>query len=299
MNTESLFNQINIETLYSNYNQTTYYKQLIEDSGVMEHIQLLQIPDREIPILKKLLLISLLHIRTVPQTLIACLTDDFPTLQEASDYLEKVITVYNLIDYDTQYCYTKINLSQEAQNDINNYGYPLPLSIPPKPVLSNTDTGYYSPKKGTILQSDNYSQYDINLDVINQLNSIPLAFNDDLKTKVPLARPTKPEQLTAHSKFVKHLHSSRSILPSTIYLTHGYDLRGRIYARGYHYNYQSHDWCKATLSFAETFTYKTCTHCNQVLTLDHFYKRSKGNTHESICKSCRSTKYRKPKLPTN
>lgn len=232
MENELIFKQIEIENLYSNYNQTTYYKQLIEDSGVMDHIQLLQIPDIEIPILKKLLLVSLLHIRTVPQTLISCLLNDFSTAQEAADYLEKVITEYNLIDYDTEYCYTKITLSQEAQNDINNFGYPLPLSIPPKPLLSNTDTGYYSPKKGTVLQADNHTDYDVNLDVLNQLNSIPLAFNDSIKTKVPLARPKKQEQLSAHGKFIKHLVHSRSILPPTIYLTHGYDLRGRIYARG-------------------------------------------------------------------
>ena len=248
-------NQIQNETYYSQLNQYDYYKQLIEESGAIDHVlPLLSSEEEELPIIRKILLVTLLHRKCPPSTVITAIQKYFKDLQEAANYLELCITTYDIIDWDQQYIYTKITISQEAQNRIDRYGFPLPLIIKPKQLTCNTDTGYYSDSRpGTVLQKRATTEYDVNLDFLNQVNSIPLEFNDDLLAKIPLAKPKKPEQWLAHTKFIKHLSHSRALLTKTIYLTHGYDRRGRVYARGYHYSYQSCDWNKATLSFRETF----------------------------------------------
>ena len=246
--------QIQNETYYNNSNQYDYYKQLIEESGAIEYVlPFLSSEEEELPIIRKILLVSLLHRKCTPSTIITAIQKYFKDLQEAANYLELCITTYDIIDWDQQYIYTKITTTQEAQNRIDRYGFPLPLIIKPKQLTCNTDTGYYSDKPGTVLQKRATTEYDVNLDFLNQVNSIPLEFNDDLLAKIPLARPKKSEQLLAYTKFVKHLSHSRALLTKTIYLTHGYDRRGRVYARGLHYNYMGRDWNKATLSFKETF----------------------------------------------
>ena len=248
--------QIQNETYYNNSNQYDYYKQLIQESGAIDHVlPLLSSEEEELPIIRKILLVSLLHRKCTPSTIITAIQKYFKNLQEAANYLELCITTYDIIDWDQQYIYTKITISQEAQTHIDRYGFPLPLIIKPKQLTCNTDTGYYSGAKapGTVLQKRATTEYDVNLDFLNQVNSIPLEFNDDLLAKIPLAKPKEVKQYASHTKFIKHLSHSRALLTKTIYLTHGYDRRGRVYARGHHYNYQSHDWCKATLSFRETF----------------------------------------------
>lgn len=247
-----LFNQLSIEHNYNTYQQHNYYKQLIEDSGAIEYAKSVIQSEDELPIIRKLLLTSRLHQKTVPATLITSIASYFPSLQEATNYLATCVETYDLIDYDDYYIYTKIQITSEAQTKINNFGFPLPLTIPPNYITNNNQTGYYS-GEGSVLQNHAETNKDINLDCLNQINSIPLTFNDALAKQVPLVKPRKREQLLAHNKFVKHLSHSRVLLTKTIYLTHGYDRRGRLYARGYHYSYQSFDWCKATLSFNETF----------------------------------------------
>lgn len=249
-----MMNQIQNETYYNNSNQYDYYKQLIEESGAIDHVlPLLSSPEEELPIIRKILLVTLLHRRSPPSTVITAIQKYFKNLQEAANYLGKAITTYDIIDWDQQYIYTKITVSQEAQNRIDRYGFPLPLIIKPKQLTCNTDTGYYSDKPGTVLQKRATTEYDVNLDFLNQVNSIPLEFNDDLLAKIPLAKPKEVKQYASHTKFIEHLAHSRALLTKTIYLTHGYDRRGRVYARGFHYNYMGCDWNKATLSFRETF----------------------------------------------
>mgnify|MGYP003397451282 FL=1 len=246
--------QIHNETYYNNSNQYDYYKQLIEESGAIDHVlPLLSSEEEELPIIRKILLVSLLHRKCTPSTIITAIQKYFKNLQEAANYLELCITTYDIIDWDQQYIYTKITISQEAQTHIDRYGFPLPLIIKPKQLTCNTDTGYYSDKPGTVLQKRATTEYDVNLDFLNQVNSIPLEFNEDLLAKIPLAKPKEVKQLAAHTKFVKHLSHSRALLTKTIYLTHGYDRRGRVYARGHHYSYQGCDWNKATLSFRASF----------------------------------------------
>ena len=246
--------QIHNETYYNNSNQYDYYKQLIEESGAIEYVlPFLSSDEEELPIIRKILLVTLLHRKCTPSTIITAIQKYFKDLQEAANYLELCITTYDIIDWDQQYIYTKITTTQEAQNHIDRYGFPLPLIIKPKQLTCNTDTGYYSDKQGTVLQKRATTEYDVNLDFLNQVNSIPLEFNEDLLAKIPLAKPKEVKQLAAHTKFVRALAHSRALLTKTIYLTHGYDRRGRVYARGHHYSYQGCDWNKATLSFRKTF----------------------------------------------
>ena len=246
--------QIKNETYYNNSNQYDYYKQLIEESGAIDYVlPFLSSEEEELPIIRKILLVTLLHRKCTPSTVITAIQKYFKDLQEAANYLELCITTYDIIDWDQQYIYTKITTTQEAQTHIDRYGFPLPLIIKPKQLTCNTDTGYYSDKPGTVLQKRATTEYDVNLDFLNQVNSIPLEFNEDLLAKIPLAKPKEVKQLAAHTKFVKHLSHSRALLTKTIYLTHGYDRRGRVYARGFHYSPQGSDWNKATLSFRASF----------------------------------------------
>ena len=254
MHLSSIANQLQIEALYHSNNQKDLLKQIIEESGVIDYLQPFNLDSSKLHLIKAVILNSLLFIKTTPEALIPSIAPLMNnSLQDSANLIEECIDRYAVLDWDGEYIYTKITYSKEVQQAINNFGYPLPLNRKPKRITNNYQSGYYTSKRSTVMQSDVINPYDVNLDFLNQINSIPLRFNNALAKKVPLVRPKKQDQLVAHTKFIKHLAHSRSLLADKIYLTHGYDRRGRTYARGYHYNYQSCDWNKATLSFFEEF----------------------------------------------
>lgn len=254
---QSLINhQHEIETLYASFNQTSYYKELIDQSGVLEHLEQFNLDSNTLTIINKLLLITLQHIKSNPETILSFLSYQFDSPEEASSFLETCIETYDILDWDGRFIYTKIALSEDSKAKIDAFGYPLPLVIKPQYLVNNSDSAYYSIEKSSALQSNAYSDNDLNLDILNQLNSIPLTFDDAIYQSVPYTRPKKPEQESAYRKFTKYLAHSRKLLTTKIYLTWGYDRRGRIYSRSYHYNPQGMDWNKATMQFKETFINK-------------------------------------------
>lgn len=155
----------------------------------------------------------------------------------------------------------------ETQRRLDLFQYPLPMIEKPQEVRTNKDTGYRT-IRGSLILKKNHIEEDICLDHINRLNSQALAVNQDAvqfmqnswknldKRKLGEDRE---EFLARQKAFRKYDRTSRDVLAAMlvhqskgedgIYLTHKYDKRGRTYAQGYHFQYQSNDWCKACVTF--------------------------------------------------
>lgn len=239
--------QKQLEELTSRKTQLYLYQKAIEDCGILEATQELS-EKVDLKIWSKLFLISLLHQKATPATLISAISTYFKEVQDASNFLEYAIQE-QFLSYSKGFIYPNITLPPSIQEQINQLGFPLPLIEEPSLITNNYQTGYHL-HKGSILQGGAKIEEDVNLDHINTLNQIPLTYLSEIASRIPQLPPSDPEAYKTHLKFIKYVSYSRQLLTDTIYLTHGYDRRGRTYARGYHYNYQGCDHNKATLTFA-------------------------------------------------
>jgi hypothetical protein len=209
-----------------------------------------------------LLLSSLLHQRTLPETLIASVNKYFEDAQSAANFVEFACD-NGIVRYAKDgFIYSKITLSAETIREIENYGYPLPSVVKPSLLTNNSDTGYQSEKaaKGSCLLNDAYlpDDYDLNLDHLNALNSIELTHVPYVIESIPLLPPTKKvgesdkdfkAKNKAHAKFIRSVNQGLELLTGSFYLTHAYDRRGRTYCRGFQFSYQGKDWNKAAITF--------------------------------------------------
>lgn len=139
------------------------------------------------------------------------------------------------------------------------------MVIPPRKVVTNTDSGYLSISHSIILR-DNHTEEDVCLDHINRMNSIQLTVNMDTANMIQnkwksLDKKKSDESMAEYQKrkkqFLKYDRVSRDIMDllhrhgTGLYLTHRYDSRGRTYCQGYHVNYMGTAWNKAVIEFAE------------------------------------------------
>jgi hypothetical protein len=156
------------------------------------------------------------------------------------------------------------DVSAQCAADLERYQYPLPMVIPPRPLKTNTDTGYLTVTESVILK-DNHTEDDVCLDHLNRVNQIPLRINADVARMVKnrwknLDRPKDGEHVQDYQKrksaFEKYDRNSKEVMElldvgndGVFYMTHKYDKRGRTYAQGYHVNPQGSPWNKACIEF--------------------------------------------------
>lgn len=210
-----------------------------------------------------------LHKRTEPNTLIAILRRFFESADEpakaCAEALEKAVNE-NLLHFDplANQLIVRFEISADVQAMIDQFQYPLPMVQKPDPVLTNTDTGYLTIKRSVILKNNHHDD-DVCLDHINRVNAQALSINASVRAFIqnswkhldkPKPLETKEEFDARVRAFKKYDSTSKDVidtllgLSDTFWLTHAYDKRGRVYARGYHVNYQGNDWCKAVVEFA-------------------------------------------------
>lgn len=216
------------------------------------------------PFTKELLIQMVLHKRTNLVTLVGILRKYFDTSQECVNAIELAL-VNELIYYDGNVFLVKFDITQDVQEDLNRYQFPLPMIVEPKKVNSNQECGYYS-FKYSVLMGNTFHEEDVCLDVINILNSTKLRINQDVSSFIKnswrkLAKPKVGEShkdfKARHKAFDKYNKTSLEVIfylgvmDNEFWLTHGVDFRGRIYSKGYHVNYQGNDWNKAVIEFAE------------------------------------------------
>lgn len=159
----------------------------------------------------------------------------------------------------------KYVLSDDVQNEIDKYQYPLPMVVKPNDIKDNRTTGYMT-IKGSVILKNNHHDGDLVLEHLTRVNGIKLCMNPETVRMIQnkwknLDKPKDDESFEDYKKrvraFDKYDRTSRDVLDSLFtlgnefYLTHKYDKRGRTYSQGYHVNYQGTDWNKAVVEFAD------------------------------------------------
>jgi hypothetical protein len=222
-----------------------------------------------VPFVLDMLASLMLHKRANVSTMVGLLKKHFDSMQEVADMLFSACEA-GLMFWDdrTDVFVVKIEINAEIMRDLDKFQFPLPLVIPPKPVMNNRQTGYYShvSGKGSIILKNNHHEDDVCLDHINRMNGVKLSLNTDVVHFVKnkwknLDRPKEGESFadfkTRQRAFEKYDKTSKDVVDAIIvqgnemYLTHKYDKRGRTYAVGYHVNPQGNAWNKACINFAE------------------------------------------------
>lgn len=229
--------------------------------------------DREIPVDFGLdLLVQMqLHKRTTVGVLVGILykhfVDEYENPFQACANALAYAASKDVVDWKDldQRFVVRYVVSQDVQNELDQYQFPLPMVIEPEVIQNNKQTGYLT-VKGSVILKNNHHDDDVVLEHLNEMNKIKLCMNPDTVRMVRnewanLDKPKDGETFEDYKKrqkaFEKYDRTSRDILESLFtlgnefYLTHKYDKRGRTYSQGYHCNYQGNDWNKAVIEFSE------------------------------------------------
>ena len=259
-----LTHQIELEKLY-NKNQLIprITKEFLKEPEIIQHMEDNGIPKEfGIPLLVQMAL----HKRTTLPTMIGILRHHTGTLQECADMILKACEI-DLLDWNpaTKQLIVKFTISQDIQDELDMFQYPLPMVVEPTPVNTNRDIGYIL-GTGSIILKHNHHDEDICLDHINTMNKVKLVINNDTATMIkkqwrnldkPKAGETKADFNKRKKAFDKYDKSCHAVIQklnahgNSFYLTHKYDKRGRVYAQGYHVNYQGASWNKAVIQLAD------------------------------------------------
>lgn len=172
----------------------------------------------------------------------------------------------DLVDWNpvTEQFIVKYDITQDVQDDLDRYQFPLPMIVEPRELKTNNDTGYYTSRNSVILKNNHHDK-DVCLDHLNQMNRIRLTLNNDVASFIEnswrnLDKPKPGEDRKDFDKrkkaFEKYDRTARDVMAhleiagGEFYLTHKYDKRGRVYCQGYHVSYQGNCWNKAVIEFA-------------------------------------------------
>ena len=136
--------------------------------------------------------------------------------------------------------------------------YMPPMIVEPLEVNSNRDTGYMTLKDSLILGGKaNHHEGNICLDVLDIQNKVCLKIDTQFINsfiEVPKkALETKEAEENWHQFKKKSDEMYRLVLRTgnRVWLTHRVDVRGRMYAQGYHLNTQGASFKKALLELAK------------------------------------------------
>lgn len=207
-----------------------------------------------------------LHKRCQLPTLVGLLNKHFNDVQQTTDMLYKCAQA-DLVNWSPglQLFITVCTISQDVQEELDRFQYPLPMVVMPRKVKCNRDTGMLN-SGGSLILKNNHHEDDICLDHINRQNCIKFAINWGVVKMVKnqwrgldKAKPgeSREEFQKRKKAFEKYDRTAKDVMEivtehgNEFYLTHKYDKRGRTYCQGYHCNYQGADWNKACIEFAD------------------------------------------------
>lgn len=214
-----------------------------------------------------LLVQMVLHKRAKLPVLVGILRKHFKgDCQDTADALLMACQI-DLVDWNpiTEEFIVKYDITQDVQDDLDRYQFPLPMVVEPRELKTNHDTGYFTSRNSVILK-DNHHDKDVCLDHLNHMNRIKLTLNNEVAMMIKnewrnLDKPKDGEDRKEFDKrrkaFEKYDRTARDVMlhleiggDGGFYLTHKYDKRGRVYCQGYHVNYQGNTWNKAVIEFA-------------------------------------------------
>lgn len=260
--------QINLEKIFAKNQLVKRIKQVFSEGGAGKLLDKAEIPE-EFGL--DLLAQMHLHKRVKVEVLVAILYHHFEDqgkdpFQACADMLYKACDA-NLMGWSSpdQRFVVFHQMPDEVQQELDQFQYPLPMVVPPKLLTHNRQTGYLT-IKGSLILKKNHHEDDIWLDHLNRLNQTKLSLNPRTVSMVRnqwrnLDKQKDDETFEDFQKRVKAFEKfdrvSRDVIDSLMelgnefYLTHKDDKRGRVYCQGYHVSYQSSDWNKAVIEFAD------------------------------------------------
>lgn len=207
-----------------------------------------------------------LHRQADVPTMVGILSPKYGTPQEVADKLLLLCEIDYMDFHESSAKFVvKYDVSEDVQEMLDRYQYPLPMVVQPKPVRRNHDTGYMTIKGSVVLNGSEYfDDKDMCLDHLNRANSVALQVNMDvvLSNEGKYIRPTRNsgEDFAEFRKRQKQsdvfyatsvdVMETLDALSDELYLTHKFDRRGRCYSSGYHVTTQGDDYKKAVLQFA-------------------------------------------------
>lgn len=199
-------------------------------------------------------------------TLVGLLRYHFDDGQATASMLEKA-AIADLVDWSPsdRMFIVKFPITDDVQQELDKYQYPLPMVVPPLALQSNLDTGYLT-QKGSVILKNNHHDHDVVLEHLDRLNNVKFSVNLDTARRIQnkwtgVDRQKEGESWADFQKrrkaFRKYCSVADEVLGllisegNELYLTHRYDKRGRTYCMGFHVTYQGTDWNKAILEFAD------------------------------------------------
>ncbi len=207
-----------------------------------------------------------LHRQADVPTMVGILSPKFGTPQEVADKLLHLCQVdYFDFQESSGKFIVKYDVSEDVQDMLEKYQYPLPMVTAPRKVTKNFHTGYETILGSAVLNGSEYFEdKDICLDHLNRANSVALSLDIDVITSPEgkYLRPTRnngedfvefrKRQKQADTFYTSTLDVMETLigLSDELYMTHKYDRRGRCYSSGYHVNPQGTDYNKAVLQLA-------------------------------------------------
>ena len=206
-----------------------------------------------------------LHKRCKLDVLLGTLRGHCETAQEVADLILKCAEA-DLVDYDPtlEIFIVKFLVSNDVQEELDKYQYPLPMVVEPEAVYSNSTTGYLT-IPGSLILKKNHHEDDICLDHINRMNKVKLTINNDTASMIKnqwkgldkmKEGDTKEDFEKRKKAFAKYDKTAKEVIAkltehgNEFYLTHRYDKRGRTYSAGHHIQYQGNAWSKAIVEFS-------------------------------------------------
>lgn len=213
-----------------------------------------------------LLVQMVLHKRTTLPILVGLLRKHFQQdCQMTADAILEAAKA-DLVDWKPDFLLfvVRYDITQDVQDDLDRYQYPLPMIVEPLALKDNHDTGYFTSRNSVILKNNHHDE-DVCLDHLNAMNRIKLSVNHDVANMIHnkwknLDKPKDGEDRKDYEKrvkaFKKYDRTARDVMQhlevadNVFHLTHKYDKRGRVYSQGYHVNYQGNCWNKAVIEFA-------------------------------------------------
>ncbi len=152
---------------------------------------------------------------------------------------------------------SKIPLPEKLIEFVMNSQYLPPMVCKPKKLTHNYMSGYLTHNDSLLLGTGNHHTGDLCLDVLNTLNGVALQLDTEFLSKIeeePTFEIDSTEKADAWRHFKKQSYAFYSLMNqhgNKLYLTHKVDMRGRIYASGYHISTQSTAFKKAMLDLAK------------------------------------------------
>lgn len=207
-----------------------------------------------------------LHKRCQMSVLIGIMDKHFSNVQQTADML-LVCAQADLVDWEEglKLFVVKYEISDDIQEEIDRFQYPLPMVVKPRKVKTNNDVGHLT-TSGSIILKKNHHNEDVCLDHINRMNRIPLVINFEVAKmvknqwrnldKMKLGE-TRKDFLKRKKAFEKYDRTAMQVMElvttysPVFYLTHKYCKRLRTYCQGYHVNYQGAPWNKAVVEFSK------------------------------------------------